>query len=203
MLDVMDKKIRRMHAALGALSSDDIHSVKPTIMSTDTYTSISVDFNQGSDPVDLTNMALLLVANIASLKDHLKAWCKSKRIPFNGDALIDSNRSVALIHDIWNVDKHAELTSKPRSGHVPKLTNLRKALSLSTDTEAGASVMFQMDPQTGQMVVKTTGSGSAKIQLSGSIVDEASNILADFHTTCSDAVAAWEAELVAAGVPLP
>ena len=199
----MDRKIRQMHSALRALSSDDIYSVKPTIESTDTYTSIKVDFNQGSDPVDLANIASLLVANIASLKDHLKAWCKSKNIPFNGELLIDNNRSVALIHDLWNVDKHAKLTSQPRSGHIPKLTNLSKSLSLRTGTEVGSSGIYQMDPRTGQMTVSTTGSASAKIQLSGTIVDEAGNVLADFYTTCGQAVTAWESELAAAGVPLP
>lgn len=203
MLEVLNRKIRQMHAALGALSSNNIHCVSPTIETTATYTFINVDFNQGSDPVELSNMASLLIANIASIKDHLKAWCKSKSIPFKGDTLINNNRSVALIHDLWNVDKHAELNSKPRSGYIPKLTNLSKALSLSTGTEAGASVIYQLDPLTGQMEVKTTASGSAKIQLSGTIVDEVGNTLADFHTTCNEAVAAWESELVAAGAPMP
>lgn len=203
MLDLLDKKIRQMHAALGSLSSDDVLSVKPTIEITDTYRFISIDFNAGSDPVQLANMATLLITNIASLKDHLKAWCKSKSIPFNGDNLINSNNSVALIHDLWNVDKHAELSSKPRSGKIPKLINLSKVLSLSTGTEAGSFTSYSMDPRTGQVTMSSSGGGSTKIQLTGSIVDQAGNVLADFHTTCSEAVTAWEKELAAAGVPLP
>lgn len=203
MLDVLDRKIRQMHAALGALSSDDVLSVKPRVEITDRCTYVSVDFNADSDPVQLANAASLLIANIASLKDHLKVWCKSKNIPFNGENLINSNRSVALIHDLWNVDKHAELTSRPRSGQVPKLINLSKTLSLSTGTEPNSAVVYFMDPKTGKMNVKSSGGGSAKIQLSGTIVDQAGNILAEFNAACSEAVNAWEKELVVAGVPLP
>ncbi|MEN6376325.1 MAG: hypothetical protein ABFD75_16280 [Smithella sp.] len=203
MLDVLDRKIRQMHAALEALSSDDVLSVKPRVEITDRCMYVSIDFNACSDPIQLANMASLLIANIASLKDHLKVWCKSKNIPFNGESLINSNRSVALIHDLWNVDKHAELRSQSRSGQVPKLINLSKALSLSTGTEPNSAVIYFMDPRTGQMNVKSSGGGSAKIQLSGTIVDQAGNVLAEFNTACSEAVSAWEKELVVAGVPLP
>jgi hypothetical protein len=100
--------IRQMHASLDAIATEDLSGVKPQLETGPTYVSMNVDFNA----------ATLLIANIASLKDHLKAWCKLKGVPFNGDALINSNNAVALIHDLWNVDKHAELTSKPRSGSV-------------------------------------------------------------------------------------
>ncbi len=201
MLDLMEKKIKQMHAALGAMSSDDVRAVLPEITRTDAYTQINMDFNKGTDAIDLANAASLLVANIASLKDHLKAWCKKNGSMFNGDALINSNKAVALIHDLWNVDKHAELTTAPRSGHVPKLIDLKKSLTLTTGTEAGASVMYQMDPRTGGVTVQTSGSGSAKIQVSGRIVDATGGFLADFHQTCVDAIEAWQRELIAAGVP--
>ena len=50
----------------------------------------------------------MLLNNIACLKDHLKSWCKKNNKPFAGDQLINSNRDVAIIHDLWNLDKHAE-----------------------------------------------------------------------------------------------
>lgn len=201
MLDVMERKIKQMHAALGAMSSADVLAVVPEVKATDSFKSIGIDFNKGSDPVDLANAASLLISNIASLKDHLKAWCRKHGLPFKGDALINSHPSVALVHDLWNVDKHAELTSAPRSGHVPKIVGLSKALALTTGTEANASVMYQMDPRTGEVTVQTSGSGAASIRISGQIVDDAGTVLGDFHQTCVEAIDAWQQELSAVGVP--
>lgn len=203
MLDVLDRKIRQMHAALDALATTDLSEADPRIEKTATYTSITVDINAGSDPIELANVASLLVANIASLKDHLKTWCKSNGIPFNGDNLINNNRPVALVHDLWNVDKHAVLNPSPRSGHVPTLVGLRKRMVLSTGNEAGSFISYSLDPRTGKPTINTGGGGSAKIALSGDIADPSGQVLADFADTCEQAVSAWEQELRIAGVPLP
>ena len=164
---------------------------------------MKVDFNASSDPIELANTATLLVANIASIKDHLKAWCKAKGLTFQGDALIDSNKAVALVHDLWNVDKHAELSSKPRSGHTPKLSNVKQALVLTTGTQAGAGVFVSIDPRSGKVTSGSSGGGSAKISLAAEIIDEHGNILGDFTSTCTEAVESWERALLAAGVLLP
>lgn len=79
MLDTIDRKIRQMHAALDAIATEDLSGIKPQIECGATYTSMKVDFNENSDPIELANAATLLIANIASLKDHLKVWCKLKR----------------------------------------------------------------------------------------------------------------------------
>lgn len=64
MLDIMERKIKQMHAALGAMSSDDVLVVLPEVTRTDAFTSISMDFNKGANPVELANAASLLIANI-------------------------------------------------------------------------------------------------------------------------------------------
>ena len=203
MLDKLDQKLRQMHAALDAFATKELAGIRPQIESCPTYVSMRVDFNANSDRVELANAATLLITNIASLKDHLKAWCKLQGMPFNGDALIDSNKAVALIHDLWNVDKHAELTSKPRSGSVPKLDDLRQALVISAGTEAGSGVFYSMDPRTGMVTTGASGSGSIKVSLTAQVVDEGGNILGELSALCTEAVAAWEKEFVAVGVPLP
>lgn len=203
MLDLIDRKVRQMHAALGALSSNDLTSVQPQITRTDSHVYTVVDFNQRSDAVALANAAALVVANIASLKDHLKAWCKKQGVAFDGDRLISSNRSVALVHDLWNVDKHAELITAPRSGHIPKLVGLSTALSISAGTEAGAGAFYSMDPRTGKVTTGTTGGGKVELVLVAQIVDDKGTILGDFSQVCTEAADAWSAALKTAGVPLP
>ena len=201
MLDTLDRKIRQMHAVLDAIATEDLSGVKPQIVGGATYVLMKVDFNANSDPIELANSATLLIANIASLKDHLKAWCKMKGLPFNGDALINSNNAVALIHDLWNVDKHAELTSKPRSGSVPELRDIRQDLIVSAGTEAGSSAFYSMDPRTGKVTTGASGSGSIKVSLTAQVVDKGGNILGELSSLCTEAVAAWEKEFAAVGVP--
>lgn len=203
MLNLLDRKLRQMHAALGNLSTSDLASIKPEITRSGSHFYTAVDFNQNSDAIALANAASLVVANIASLKDHLKAWCKKQGAPFEGDKLIDGNRSVALVHDLWNVDKHAQLNSPPRSGHTPRLTSLATALSISAGNEAGSSAFYSMDPRTGKVTTGTTGGGTVELALVAQIVDDKGAILADFTQVCKEAAEAWSVALKTAGVPLP
>ena len=200
MLDTLDRKIRQMHASLDAIATEDLSGVEPQLETGPTYVSMSVDFNADSDQIQLANAATLLVANIASLKEHLKAWCKLKGVHFNGDALINSNNAVALIHDLWNVDKHAELTSKPRSGSIPELRDIRQALVLSTGTEAGSGAFYSMDPRTGKVTTGSSGGGSMKLSLTAQVVDKDGHSLGELSYLCTEAVAAWEKEFAAVGV---
>lgn len=200
MLDTLERKIKQMHAAMGAMSSSDVLAVVPEVVETATYRSIGVDFNKNADPIELANAASLLVANIASLKDHLRAWCKLNSVNFTGDKLINSNMAVALVHDLWNVDKHGVLNSAPRSGITPRLVRLRKTLSISSGTGAGCGASYKIDPLTGKAILQTIGGGSAAIVITGQIVDEFGAVKADFLTTCVEAVEAWEHVIADAGV---
>ena len=203
MLDVLHRKLRQMHAAVAGLGNSNLSNVQPQITHGDGCVHTKVDFNQNSDPVALANAASLLVANIASLKDHLKAWCKKQSVPFHGDNLINANKSVALIHDLWNIDKHAELNSPPRSGSTPKLHGIKTILAVSAGTEAGASSFFSMDPLTGKVATQTTGSGTVQLVLAARITDELGRDLGDFTQVCTEAAEAWSVTLISAGVPLP
>ena len=203
MCDTLDLKIRQMHAALAGLTVGDVSTIRSQIISAERCVYAMVDFNQNSDPIALANAASLLIANIASIKDHLKSWCKKQNVQFQGDALFNSNMAVALVHDLWNTDKHAELSSRPRSGHKPRLKNLRTALRISAGTAPGAFALFQMDPRTGQPTTSTSGGGSVQLALVAEVVDESGNELGDFTLICTQAVEAWSNALSAAGVPLP
>ncbi len=137
MLDVLDRKIRQMHLALGDLEKSDLSQLKSTVVEDKGGFYRELDFNQGQSDAQLANTAYLLISNIASLKDHLKAWCKKHRTNFEGDKLINGNVDVATIHDLWNIYyKHPEPNRAPRSGRIPRLENLRQDLKLSTGTSA-------------------------------------------------------------------
>jgi hypothetical protein len=200
---LLEKKIRQMHAALDGLDTGNLSKMQPKFdVNGDRYV-VELNFNQDSDEIALANAASLLIASIACIKDHLKAWCKKQGVTFLGDDLINKNSAVALIHDLWNIDKHAELVNSPRSGCKPKLENIRTSLSLSSGTSSGSGVMFSIDPITGKMTTSSSGDGTASLVLTAEIADENGRTIADFAQTCMDAIEAWSKALEAAGVRLP
>ena len=84
MLDELDLKIRQMHQALSDLESTDLSRVKTEYAQTPWGEYYHIDVGEGRSDADLANAARLLIANIASIKDHLKDWCSKhgkKRIP--------------------------------------------------------------------------------------------------------------------------
>src|ERR1035437_8922319 len=117
----IEQKIEQMYKALEEMQiTEKLPSVKPEIKHTAGSVSFSFDFKKGTDSATAANRASQLVANIARLKDHLKVWCNKQSMPFAGDALIDSNKDVAIVHDSWNLDKHGKL-DRSRSGLYPRL----------------------------------------------------------------------------------
>ena len=204
MLEVLDAKVRQMHDALGNLRNEDLSGLKVEAIDVPGVGFYqTLDFGQGQTPARLANTASLLVANIASLKDHLKVWCRKNGKEFTGDQLINSNHNVALVHDLWNIDKHAELDKSPRSGIRPKLQNLRQHLQLSTGTEANSSVVFQWDPRTGKMESMATGGGKAALIIDADVVDESGSEVGKLAAICEAAATEWENALKTAAVPVP
>jgi hypothetical protein len=203
MIDTLDRKIRQMHLALENIKNDDFSTMKIERGKTVDGFYCAINLNDSSSDIELANIASLLVSNIACLKDHLKIWCKKYGCSFEGDKLIDSNLSVALVHDLWNVDKHAELNSPPRSGHHPKLIGLRRTLALSSGTQPGSSSSFSFNLKTGEVITGTSGSGTVNIELFAQIVDETNTVLGLLGNICKQAAEAWEQELKKAGVPIP
>ena len=200
MLEVLERKLKQMHAALGAASSFETVQLSPVFYATEGGGMIDIDFNGGTDPIQLANAASLMIANIASLKDHLQAWCKRAGVPSPAENVLNHNRSVSLIHDLWNIDKHAELNRPPRSGTVPKLVNLRRFVVLPAGAPSGAE--FRLEYQgDNQFLAQLSPTGAGVLRFSGQIVDGENNVLGDFYETCQNAAAAWAQALAACDVP--
>lgn len=203
MLDLLDRKIRQMHEALGNLEESDLSTVSAERFMTPHRYYCTLDFSQGATDAGLANIATLLIANIACMKDHLKVWCSKNNKAFKGDELINSDRNVALVHDLWNTDKHVELKGPTRSGHLPKLHDLHKALNLSTGPSAGSSAFLTLDPQTGELRIETDGGGNAKLVIRGQVLNEHGTLLGEFADLCEKATSSWEQALNQAGVTVP
>jgi hypothetical protein len=203
MLHALDLKIRQMHEALNDLVNSDLTNLKVEHVALPGGYYHYVDFNEGQSEAQLANTASSLTANIASIKDHLKVWCTKSGATFEGNKLIASNQDVAIIYDLWNVNKHGVLNRPPRSGHMPRLENLRQSLGVSTGTSPGAFSVFTMDPKTGAIKTEAGGGGTITLSIDARVVDENGTLLGSFASMCERAATAWEKVLEAAGVSLP
>lgn len=201
--DPLVRRVRRARHALGVTRDEAVEAIYVQHAQTERGHATFVDFNQGRTQEDLETVAYSLVANIASLRDHLKSWCRTNGVPYKGDALINRNNNVAILHDLWNVDKHAELNRTPRSGHKPLLTRLRQSMMLSTGSAARSSVIFTFAPRIVQPVVYASDGGGAELVFDGQIIDEHGTDLGTLQGLCKDVLDAWEAEMAASGLVLP
>jgi len=133
-----------------------------------------------------------LLNNIACLKDHLKAWCNKNGKAFTGEGLINNNQDVAIIHDLWNLDKHAESNRPSRSGLSPRF----QSPPVAAIVPKGSSFVLDFKMVDGRL------RSQASLRIAAIVVDEHGNSLGSLEDIALRAVTAWEAELGKAGVTL-
>jgi hypothetical protein len=118
----VEHRLERLYAALAEMQvAEKLLSIRPITKQNGVHAVISIDFTNGIDSATAANRVSQLLNNIACLKDHLRSWCNKNGKAFTGEALLDTNRDVAIIHDLWNWDKHGESNRSSRSGLHPRL----------------------------------------------------------------------------------
>jgi hypothetical protein len=197
---VIEQKLEQLYAALSEMKvTEKLASMKPTTTVSGDRSIHSWDFTKIEKPATVANRVSSLVNNIACLKDHLNAWCKKNGKPRTGDQLIDSNRDVAIIHDLWNLDKHGELDRPSRSGLSPRFqqpahTTLERKITNSEET-----LIVAISISKGGRVHPFEGTNA---KITATVVDSDGNMLGDLDPICLRAVAAWEAEFIKAGLKI-
>jgi hypothetical protein len=170
MADSLFHRIERIRAALGVTKSSDLSSLRASVAVRPGIRVLELNFNQGKSAAELANEAFGLVANIASIKDHLKNWCAINGKSFRGEELLNSSINAAVVHDLWNTDKHAELNRPPRSGFRPRIIGLRRVLRFSGGPQSSAELM--VSTSTGRTTIDQSGGAGAELVLEAQIVDE-------------------------------
>jgi hypothetical protein len=195
----IEQKLEQLYAALAEMQvTEKLTSMKPTTIVSGNRFVASFDFTKVENPATAANRVSMLVNNIACLKDHLNAWCKRNGKPLTGDQLINSNRDVAIIHDLWNLDKHAQLNRPSRSGLSPRFlqpahTALEFKIATSEETPLITIPVFG-----GQIQAH----GDANVRITATVVDRDGKTLGELEAISLRAVAAWEAEFVKAGLKI-
>jgi hypothetical protein len=198
MLEQISLRIRQLHHALGEARSSDDSLIHVERVNEPGRNELRVDFSGGASDAELANSVSLLIANIACLKDYLKNWCNARHAPFHGDTLINSNRDVAIIHDLWNRDKHAAL-NRSRSNLFPVLGPIQRVASLSVGKIGSAAGMF-FNFDTCRL--EKIGDGKIEFVLNAEIFDDAGQRVGELMQVSERAVDAWTKMFREAGVPI-
>lgn len=195
-LMALQQKIEQMYRALGEMRlPEKLAAIRPQRLRDGDKFGIELDFTKGTDRATAANRVSTLIANIACLKDYLKEWCTKNKVAFTGDQLIDSNRDVAVVHDLWNRDKHGGELRHSRSELFPRIDgDPHTSLVLR-----GEQAMVALPLHPGGALVAT---GDVGLQISASVIDKDGNSVGNLQTICESAVSAWQGELRKAGVPL-
>ncbi|MBL7066623.1 MAG: hypothetical protein ISS29_02020 [Candidatus Marinimicrobia bacterium] len=192
MIEVLQRRFRQMYLATHGMTEGDMSKVIIQKITGEHVSGCQTEFSTGQSMDALHNCISLLIANIASLKDHLKAWCSKNGMEFRGEELVNSNTDVSIVHDLWNIDKHLSLNKPPRSGFTPHIANLKQNMVLTTGSNKGDSIGMTIDPITGKMKISTIGGGSASVVITADVIDENEKSHGDLLQICKGAIDAWE-----------
>lgn len=156
----------------------------------------SYDMQRDANSAQLENEIQSLIANIASIKDHLSNWCVTNGGTFKGDQLINSDLDVAIIHDLWNLDKHAKLSKASRSGHDPRIQNIRSGWFLNENEPTGLFLKVGLLDGVPHVGIATNGFGG----VDADIFSNGGKLLGTFQAIATRAISAWERLLEQTGV---
>ena len=165
--------------------TEKLASIRPARVDSAGRFAATFDFTKIEKPATAANRVSTLVSNIASLIDNLHVWCRKNGKSETGDQLINSDRDVAIIHDLWNMDKHAELNRPSRSGLSPRLQPAHTTLEFKVTTSEETPLITI--PVVGGPI---QAHGDANVRITESMVDKDGNSLGDLEPICLRAVAA-------------
>lgn len=193
---MLEDRIARIQAALGRTRNADLVRFPARVINTPKCRAMFQDFRGGASTEELRNDAFTLIANVASLRDHLKGWArKNGRDPEKVDETIRSSRDLQILMDLWDSDKHGgHRRDGGYSELAPSLVDVDRALSLRTRAKRNSSVMVQSGFD-GRLHL--SGDGSATVETSGTVRDAKGNRIDDLQEIVLRAVEAWERLLVA------
>lgn len=201
MNDRMNLRLRQLHAALLDAAKPGLDQVRVVELQDGSRVGWELDFAGGKTEAQLMNVAHQLIANIACLGDYLKAWCRAKGLTIDIPAILRSNLNLALIQDLWNLEKHVEITKGSWSTRFPELRDIHAAGRFRTQAKAGSWSGMTIDPVTGRPVM--LGDGTAEQIVNATVVDRHGVRIDDLIDIAERAVEEWERHIGNAGVPIP
>jgi hypothetical protein len=194
-------RLQRIYAAVDAIVEGDLTKFAPTVFQDDQRFAVLHEFSGGLTPAEIENLAQSVIANIASLHDHLRGWTRRNgHDPNRISDVLATSLPLRIIYDLWNNDKHG-IPTRPgalgRSEKAPRLIEIRRTLRLTTGPVTGSAVAMTFSPLG---PIQVAGTGSAQVVITGQVVDAQGSIIGDLYDLEIAALEAWECELTSLGV---
>ena len=135
-------RIRRLYAAIGAAQETDMSRLPARVVSTPRFLDIIQDFSGGASSAELENMAISVILNVASLRDHIRRWAsRTDRDKGKVDETFEKSLALKIVQDLFDRDKHAGPgRNGGYSGCSPMLSNIGRVMRLQTQARAGSRV---------------------------------------------------------------
>jgi hypothetical protein len=190
-------KLQQVSQALDDFSDPILASVKQSF--DPVFQRFEVSFDSSRNDAEKANNISLLLCAIGSIKDNLKWWCNDNGNKFEGETVLKNCKDCAIIHDLWNIDKHGRLDRKARSGYAElKFDKPSMALNVSAGPDANSGVLITHDLRSGKMDVLTEGSGRADLNLSANVFN-GKVLLGELSNIARRALEKWKEELLRSG----
>ena len=192
--DDLISMVQRVYTAIGATEETDISKFVPKVINDGSRVGFYQDWSGGRSDAELANTAVILIYNIANIKDLLKRWCvRNGKDKTKVDDAFNSSQALKIIKDLSNNDRHGyDPKKRGNSGKSPRVDRITGIMQMTTKPEKGSFVSLTLDRQG---VPKIAGSGTAKVIITGDILDRAGNKIGDLHETALEAVKIWESVL--------
>lgn len=186
----LTQRILRIYTAIDDLDELNFENLEPWIIRTSEHNIIRQDFRGSLSGQQIANLAHSCIANIASLKDHLRSWAahngQSKE---EVDDTLDNSLDLQIITDLWNREKHGHPRDAGLTGESPQLVGIKRVLRMTTGSNTGDSIALTLGPDGRPRVM---GSGSAVVVITGDVIDGNGTMIGDLRRIATDAMAAWE-----------
>jgi hypothetical protein len=199
-MDEFEARVRRLYAAIGATVDEAVSEHRPLVRVTERVFEMYQDWNGGLNEDQVAILGTTAISHVANLRNHLFRWAAaSGRSAEEVTNAIRQSLALQVILDLANNEKHGyPPRDAGQSGRRPKVTEWQRMLQLSAGGPTASGVAVVLLP-TGPQVT-TTGGGSAKVVVTGQVVDEQGANMGDARHLLEEALHAWETLLHAFGV---
>ena len=187
--DDLKHRIKRIYTAVGEVEEHDVGKFEPKVIQDSHKIGFYQDWRGDLTDEQISNFAYSLIHNITNLQGHLRKWADS-----NGqdktkiDDAFKNSQELQIIQDLSNNDKHGY---PPRnggySGISPRIEEFNCVMQMTV--EPGASMRMTFGPQ-GKPIVG--GQGTAKVIITGNVLDGNENMIGQFYETAIKAIECWE-----------
>jgi hypothetical protein len=198
MIEKLNDKVTRLKSSAATLRKSNPDCIVRTFEQTDNEVFEAISF-KGTNH-QLLNDIHSLIANIASLKDYLNRWCTQNGVTFNGDSVINSSREAAIVHNLWNIEKHGVLDRSPRSGFTPRIGPISQEL-LNPNATKTDGIQIKANSYGGADFANLSGE-KLIARVRAKVLDDQNSEVGDIVNICELAISAWSAAFRSAGAPV-